>query len=47
LLINATDGAREVFSRFAIEEVETTYTISTVTTGGGKRVRELVVRRPG
>lgn len=44
LSINATGGAREVFGRFAIEEVETTYTISTATSGGGKRVKELIVR---
>ncbi|MDO7843479.1 DNA adenine methylase [Sphingomonas immobilis] len=47
LSINAADGAREVFGRFAIEEVETTYTISTAATGGGKRVRELIVTGPG
>jgi len=46
LSINATDGAREVFNRFAIDEVETTYTISTATTGGGKRVSELIVKSP-
>ena len=44
LSINATPGAREVFSRFAIEDVETTYTICTATSGGGKRVGELIVR---
>lgn len=43
LSINATDGAREVFGRFSFEEVETTWTISTATTGGGKRVTELIV----
>ena len=42
LSINATDGAREVFGRFAIEEVETTYTIATIG-GAGKRVTELIV----
>ncbi len=40
LSINATDGARAVFSRFQIEEVETTYTVSA---GGGKRVTELII----
>ncbi len=40
LSINATDGARTVFSRFQIEEVETTYTVSA---GGGKRVTELII----
>lgn len=44
LSINATFGAREVFSRFAIEEAETTWTISTAVIGGGKRVTELIVR---
>jgi DNA adenine methylase len=43
LSINATDGAREVFARFAIEEVETTYTVGTASIGGGKRVSELIV----
>lgn len=40
LSINATDGARAVFSRFQIEEVATTYTVSA---GGGKRVTELII----
>ena len=44
LSINDTPGAREAFGRFAIEEVETTYTISTASSGGGKRVGELIVR---
>lgn len=44
LTINATDGAREVFGRFDLAEVETTYTIATASAGGGKRVRELIVR---
>lgn len=43
LSINGTPGAREVFGQFAIEEVETTYTIGTAG-GGGKRVGELIVR---
>jgi len=43
LSINDTPGAREVFARFAIEEVETTYTISTATTGKGKRAGELII----
>jgi DNA adenine methylase len=43
LSINATEGAREMFGGFEIEDVETTYTISTATTGGGKRVGELIV----
>ena len=44
LSINATPGAREVFSGFDIEEVETTYTLATKMTGKGKRVGELIVR---
>ena len=44
LSINDTPGAREVFGRFAFEEVETTYTISTAMTGAGKRVGELIVQ---
>ena len=47
LSINATDGAREVFGRFRCEEVETTWTVSTAATGGGKRVTELIVSGPG
>lgn len=42
LTVNATDGAREAFGRFAIEEVGTTYTVGT--SHGGKRVTELIVR---
>ena len=44
LTINATDGAREVFGRFDIVEAETTYTIATASSGGGKRVKKLIVR---
>jgi DNA adenine methylase len=43
--INDTPAAREVFGRFAFDEVETTYTLATVH-GGGKKVGELVVRGP-
>lgn len=43
LSINATDGAREVFGRFDVEEVGTTYTLGTAH-GGGKAVTELIVR---
>ena len=46
LSINDHPIARAAFSRFAIEEVETTYTISTAATGGGKRVKELIVTGP-
>lgn len=45
LTVNATDGARGVFERFAIEEVGTTYTVGTPH-GGGKRVTELIVQGP-
>ncbi|MBB3347301.1 DNA adenine methylase [Sphingomonas sp. BK069] len=44
LSINATPGAREVFARFALDEVATTYTIGTAAAGSGKRVGELIVR---
>lgn len=47
LSINDTPGAREVFGRFAFEEVETTYTLSTAAMGAGKRVGELIVRGLG
>ncbi len=43
LSINATPGAREVFTRFRVDDVETTYTVGTAS-GGGKRVGELIVR---
>lgn len=43
LSINDTTGAREVFGRFAVEAVETTWTIATASTGGGQRVGELIV----
>jgi len=43
LSINDTPLAREVFGRFQIAEVTTTYTISTATVGSGKRVGELIV----
>jgi DNA adenine methylase len=46
LSINDTPGAREVFSRFDIAEVETTWTIATASSGSGKRVRELIVSGP-
>lgn len=44
LSINATPGARQVFGRFTVDEVETTYTVGT-TAGAGKRVGELIVSR--
>lgn len=43
LSINDTAGAREVFGRFQLAEVETTYTISTASSGSGKRAGELIV----
>lgn len=46
LSINDHPVARAAFGRFSIEEVETTYTISTAAAGGGKRVKELIVRGP-
>ncbi|WP_345785277.1 DNA adenine methylase [Roseisolibacter sp. H3M3-2] len=47
LSINDTPLAREVFGRFELEEVETTWTISTAATGGGKKVGELIVKGGG
>lgn len=43
LSINDTPLAREVFGRFAIAEVETTYTIATATSGKGTRAGELII----
>jgi DNA adenine methylase len=43
LSINDTPLAREVLGRFQVAEVQTTYTISTATTGGGTRAGELIV----
>lgn len=43
LSINDTPLAREVFGQFQLDEVETTYTISTATCGSGKRAGELIV----
>lgn len=43
LSINATPFIRDTFSRFAIEEVATTWTIST-RTAGAQRVGELIIR---
>jgi len=44
LTINATDGARDVFRRFAIDEVDTTYSIGASAAGTGKPVKEFIVR---
>lgn len=47
LSINDTPGAREVFSRFDIEAVQTTYSIGTASAKAAKRVGELIVRSNG
>lgn len=44
LSINDTPGARAVFGRFTLSEIETTYTLGCKMTGAGKRVGELIVR---
>jgi DNA adenine methylase len=44
LSINDTPGAREVFGRFQIDKVETTYAIGTAD-GGAKAVNELIIRK--
>lgn len=44
LSINDTPGARAVFGRFNLSEVETTYTVGSASAGGAKRVGELIVR---
>jgi DNA adenine methylase len=44
LTINATDGARDVFGRFNVEEVDTTYSIGASAAGAGKPVKEFIVR---
>lgn len=43
LSINDTPGVRECFAAFRMLEVETTWTISTASSGGGKRVGELLI----
>jgi DNA adenine methylase len=44
LSLNDTPGVREVFSRFAIEAVETTYSLpGPVRGGGGGKVGELLI----
>ena len=47
LTINATDGAREVFGHFNVDEVDTTYSIGTSAAGAGKPVKEFIVRGLG
>jgi DNA adenine methylase len=44
LTINATDGAREVFGRFDVDKVDTTYSIGASATGTAKAVKEFIVR---
>lgn len=44
LSINNTAFIRETFARFEIEEVGTTWTIRSGTTGAGQRVTELIIR---
>ena len=43
LSINDTPGAREVFGRFGLRSVETTYTIATASAGRVQRAGELIV----
>jgi DNA adenine methylase len=47
LSINDTPGAREVFGRFELEDVATTYSLGTKSAGAGKRVGEIIVRGGG
>ena len=44
LSINATPGAREIYGRFDVEEVDVTWSIATKSVGAPKKVRELIVR---
>lgn len=43
LSINDTPEVRELFSAFDIKDIETTWSLSTATTGGAKRVNELII----
>lgn len=43
LSINDTPGVRDVFGRFELEEIETSYSISTATAGAAKKAGELIV----
>jgi DNA adenine methylase len=45
--INATPFVRETFARFDVEEVETTWSLSTASMGRSTKVTELIVRGPG
>ena len=44
LSINDTPFIRATFARFAIAEVETSWSVSTASTGGAKRMTELIVQ---
>jgi DNA adenine methylase len=44
LSINDTPEIREIFGRFELEAVQTTYAICTKTAGAGKRVGELIIQ---
>jgi DNA adenine methylase len=41
--INDTPGVREIFGRFRLQEVETTWTIGTAVNGSAKKVGELII----
>lgn len=41
--LNDTPGVRSCFGQFALKAVETTYTISTATSGGAKKAGELII----
>jgi DNA adenine methylase len=43
LSINATPFVRETFAAFDVQEIETTWTLSTAAAGSGMRVTELVI----
>ncbi len=42
--INDTPFIRETFARFAIAEVETTWTLSSAAAGRGTQVTKLIIR---
>ena len=44
--INDTPIIRETFSRFRIDEVETTWTVSSAASHRAKKVTELIIRSP-
>lgn len=47
LSINDTPEIREIFGRFDLEDVETTYTLGSAASGAGKRAGELIIRGGG